>query len=57
MFFGNTSRVVGHHLALGLLAGLAAVSPAIAEERSDCAAAPPALWGVGEHDDTAALIR
>jgi hypothetical protein len=58
MFFGNTSRrVVGHHLALGLLAALAAVSPAIAEERSDCAAAPPALWGDGEHDDTAALIR
>jgi hypothetical protein len=56
MFFGNTSRrVVGHHLALGLLAALAAVSPAIAEERSDCAAAPPVLWGDGEHDDTAAL--
>ena len=56
MFFGNTScRVVGHHLALGLLAALIVVSPAAAEEPSDCAVAPPALWGDGEHDDTAAL--
>src|SRR5947199_5300644 len=38
-----------------LLAVLMAVSPAIAEERSECAAAPPVLWGDGEHDDTAAL--
>jgi len=38
-----------------LLAVLMAVSPAPAEERSDCAAAPPVLWGDGEHDDTAAL--
>src|SRR5439155_12002838 len=38
-----------------LLAVLMAVSPAIAEERSECAAAPHLLWGDGEHDDTAAL--
>jgi hypothetical protein len=38
-----------------LLLVLVAVSPAIAEDRSDCAAAPPVLWGDGEHDDTAAL--
>src|SRR6266850_7981779 len=41
--------------AAGLFAILLAGSPAIAEERSDCAAAPPVLWGDGEHDDTAAL--
>jgi hypothetical protein len=34
---------------------LVAALPAIAEERSDCAAAPHVLWGDGEHDDTAAL--
>jgi hypothetical protein len=33
----------------------AAVSAADAEERSSCVAAPPVLWGDGEHDDTAAL--
>jgi hypothetical protein len=31
------------------------LSPAIAEEKSECAATPPVLWGDGEHDDTAAL--
>src|ERR1700730_2634315 len=58
MFFGNTSRrVVGHHLALGLLAAVIAVSPGPgrAEERSDCAAAPPVLWGDGEPDATEGL--
>jgi hypothetical protein len=56
MFFGKTSRrVVGRHLALGLLAALIAVSPAWAEDQTKCAAAPPVLWGDGEHDDTAAL--
>ncbi len=34
---------------------LIAVSPAVAEVLSECAAAPPALWGDGQHDDTAAL--
>src|SRR5271166_3998822 len=38
-----------------LLAALIAVSPAVAEEPSKCATAPPVLWGDGEHDDTAAL--
>ncbi len=38
-----------------LLAVLASVSLASAQERSDCAAAPRVLWGDGEHDDTAAL--
>lgn len=33
----------------------AALPAAKAEERSSCAAAPPALWGDGAHDDTAAL--
>jgi hypothetical protein len=42
-------------IAAGLLAALMAVSPAAAEEPSDCAAAPPVLWGDGQHDDTAAL--
>ena len=42
-------------IAAGLLALLIAVSPAVAEAPSDCAAAPPVLWGDGEHDDTAAL--
>jgi hypothetical protein len=43
------------HLAAGLFATLVAVSPAAAEEQSKCAAAPPVLWGDGQHDDTAAL--
>ena len=43
------------HLAAGLLAALIAVSPAKADEPSQCSAAPPVLWGDGEHDDTAAL--
>jgi hypothetical protein len=47
------SNVLGWAALLLLM--LVAVSPAIAEERSDCAAAPPVLWGDGEHDDTAAL--
>src|SRR5689334_8877796 len=38
-----------------LIAALVALSPAMAEERSKCADAPPVLWGDGEHDDTAAL--
>ena len=38
-----------------LLLVVVAVPPALAEERSDCAAAPAVLWGDGEHDDTAAL--
>jgi len=38
-----------------LLATLVAVSPVVAEELPGCAAAPPVLWGDGEHDDTAAL--
>ncbi len=42
-------------VAAGLIAALMAVSPAAAEEPSDCAAAPPVLWGDGQHDDTAAL--
>jgi hypothetical protein len=41
--------------AAGLLALLIAVSPATAEAPAECAAAPPVLWGDGEHDDTAAL--
>jgi hypothetical protein len=43
------------HLAIALLAVLAATAPAWAEEDSKCAAAPLVLWGDGEHDDTAAL--
>ena len=43
------------HLAAALLGVLIAVSPAAADEQSKCAAAPPVLWGDGEHDDTAAL--
>ena len=38
-----------------ILAAVVALSPAKAEEQSKCAATPPALWGDGEHDDTAAL--
>src|ERR1700738_1736565 len=41
--------------AAGLLAVLMAVSPAAADAPTDCAAAPPVLWGDGQHDDTAAL--
>src|SRR5213595_826909 len=44
------------HLGAVLLAALiAAVSAAAAEDQSKCSAAPPLLWGDGEHDDTAAL--
>jgi hypothetical protein len=42
-------------VAAALIAALIAVSPAAAEAPSKCAAAPPVLWGDGEHDDTAAL--
>ena len=42
-------------LATALVAALIAVSPACAEDQSKCSAAPPVLWGDGEHDDTAAL--
>lgn len=38
-----------------LLFAVLVVAPAIAEERSDCAAGSAVLWGDGEHDDTAAL--
>ena len=42
--------------AVALLAfSLFALSPAKAEEQSNCAAAPRVLWADGEHDDTAAL--
>src|SRR5262249_41479576 len=41
--------------AVFLAALFAALSPAAAEDQSKCAAAPPVLWGDGEHDDTAAL--
>ena len=34
---------------------MAVVSPAAAEDQSKCSAAPPVLWGDGEHDDTEAL--
>jgi hypothetical protein len=34
---------------------IATVSPAGAEDQSKCSAAPPVLWGDGEHDDTEAL--
>jgi len=56
MVFVNIFQRVGtHYLAAGLIAVLIAVSPAWAEDQSKCAAAPPVLWGDGEHDDTAAL--
>ncbi len=42
-------------IAAGLLAVLIAMPPAVAEDRTKCADAPPVLWGDGEHDDTAAL--
>lgn len=41
--------------AVAILAVFAVLSPAEAEEQSSCAAAPPVLWGDGEHDDTSAL--
>jgi hypothetical protein len=60
MFFGKTapkgcrpSRM--NYLATSLLVAMIAVSPAAADETSKCSAAPPVLWGDGEHDDTAAL--
>jgi hypothetical protein len=34
---------------------IAAALPAAAEDQPKCSAAPPVLWGDGEHDDTAAL--
>jgi hypothetical protein len=43
------------HLAAALVAVLIVVSPAAADEQSKCAAAPPVIWGDGEHDDTAPL--
>ena len=51
------SRALSNVLARAalLLLVVVAIPPAIAEERSDCAAAPAVLWGDGEHDDTAAL--
>ena len=48
-------RIVGYHLAVGLIGLLLVVSPARAEDQSKCADAPLVLWGDGEHDDTAAL--
>src|SRR5216684_8775991 len=42
-------------MAAAVLATFVALSAAIAEEPSKCAAAPHLLWGDGEHDDTAAL--
>jgi hypothetical protein len=42
-------------IAAALVAGFVALSPARGEEQAKCAAAPPVLWGDGEHDDTAAL--
>src|SRR5712671_1505595 len=42
-------------IAAAVLAMLVALSAAISEEPSKCAAAPHLLWGDGEHDDTAAL--
>ena len=42
-------------IAAALAAALLSLSPAKAEEQSNCAAAPRVLWADGEHDDTAAL--
>ena len=42
-------------MAAAVLAMLVALSTAMADEPSKCAAAPHLLWGDGEHDDTAAL--
>ena len=41
--------------AVFLAVVMAVVSPAVAEDQSKCSAAPPVLWGDGEHDDTAPL--
>ena len=54
MLFAKVSGRVAA-LAVGIVASLIPIAPASAEEQSKCAAAPPALWGDGEHDDTAAL--
>jgi hypothetical protein len=53
---GKTARrAINHRLAARLIAVILIASPAWAEEQSKCSAAPPVLWGDGEHDDTAAL--
>jgi hypothetical protein len=54
-FVKISQRVVGYYLAAALLGMLLAVSSASAEDRAECTASPPVLWGDGEHDDTAAL--
>jgi hypothetical protein len=51
----TSTRMLIQFAAVLLAALIAAVSPAWAEDQSKCAAAPPVLWGDGEHDDTAAL--
>src|SRR3974377_1005468 len=51
MFFRQNMK----HIAPRLVAALITTSPACAEDQSKCPAAPPVLWGDGEHDDTAAL--
>jgi len=48
-------KTVTTRVAAVLLAVVVFVATAMAEERSDCAAAPHVLWGDGAHDDTAAL--
>ena len=56
MSSGKTARrAINHRLAARLIAVILIASPAWAEEQSKCSAAPPVLWGDGEHDDTAAL--
>jgi hypothetical protein len=51
-----TEATLGIRCALvAALAALLLVVPACAAERPDCAAADPALWGDGKHDDTKAL--
>ena len=45
----------GSLISCAIVILFAALSAAEAEERSSCAAAPPVLWGDGEHDDTSAL--
>ena len=42
-------------IAAALAAAALSLSPAKAEEQSNCAAAPRVLWADGEHDDTAGL--
>jgi hypothetical protein len=49
------SRVKIVSIAAALLTGIVALLPARAEQQLSCAAAPPVLWGDGEHDDTTAL--